>query len=233
MISRTPPPLRFWRAFEGRRVVLKARRSSPAQPNLLRGYALACVFLAAGYAIRWLADPLLGSEAPFLPFVLPVVAAVIVGGRGPGLLAGALSLVVGFTFVPQRDWGSAPTLAEAAIFIIVCAGIGLLGERLASEQQLADRARQAAETETVNARLAGEQLRLLLQAATRYAIILIDVEGNISTWNRGAKRLFGWSGGEIVGRHCSIFYPADGTEQERCGADLRRAADEGVLAEEA
>ena len=210
-----------------------AETRSLAKLSHMRGYALAFAFSAAALAVRWLLDPLLGHEAPFLLFVLPVVAAVMAGGRGPGLVAGALSLLAGFSFVPVDEWVSASTLAHAAAFTVVCGGVGWIGERLASERGIAQRALQAAELEAENARTAGEQLRQLLRAATRYAIILIDLEGNISTWNSGAKRLFGWSGRDIVGRHSSVFYPADGSERERAEADLRRAVSEGALAEEA
>jgi two-component system sensor kinase FixL len=220
------------RSTEVEFVDVRTERRSLIQSGKMRGYVLACAFSITGVAVRWLLDPLLGREAPFLLFVLPVVAAVIGGGRGPGLLAGALSLLAGFGFVPRDEWASTATLAQAGAFIVVCAGIGWLGERLALERSSAERAQQAAEAEAENARMAGEQLRLLLQAATRYAIILVDAEGNISTWNRGAKRLFGWSGRDVVGRHSSIFYPADGKERERAESDLRRAASEGVVAEE-
>lgn len=212
---------------------VKAVGRSEAHSSGVRVYVLACGFVAAGIAARWLLDPFLGRQAPFLVFVLPVVAAFIAGGRGPGFIAGALSLLAGLAFIPQGEWASAPTIVQAVVFAGVCAGVGWLGERLAFERSAAWRAQRAAEIETENARMAGDQLRLLLQAATRYAIILIDPEGKVSTWNRGAKRLFGWSRSEIVGRHSSLFYPADGREGDRAEADLRRAASEGVLAEEA
>ena len=194
---------------------------------------LAIALSAGAYLIRWLLEPLLGIEAPFLPFVLPVVAAVIGGGRGPGLLAGALCLAGGLSFEPSDVRWSPSFLGQAVIFVGVCAGIGWLGERVTSERASAERAQQSAEVEAENARLSGEQLRLLLQAAAHYAILLIDVDGRVSTWNRGAKRLFGWSGPEIVGHHSAVFYPPDGNERERAEADLRRASSEGVVAEEA
>ena len=202
------------------------------RPGPLRGYLLAFAFSIAGIAARLLLDPLLGSEAPFLLFVLPVVAAVMSGGRGPGLVAGGLSLAAGFGFVPANQWGSASTLAQAAAFVGVCAAIGWLGQRLSSERQEAERARQFAEKETEKASIAGEQLRLLLEGATRYAIILVDPAGNIQTWNRGAERLFGGTSSEAVGRHCSILYPVDGGERERSDRDLSRALAQGVFTEE-
>jgi len=41
------------------------------------------------------------------------------------------------------------------------------------------------------------------------AIILLDVEGNVLTWNAGARAILGYAAGEIVGRHYSGLYPTD------------------------
>lgn len=199
----------------------------------LTPYALALGFSGAGIGLRWLLDPLLGHAAPFLLFILPVVGSVIAGGRRAGLLAGGISLAAGFFFfIPASEWLSHHTLVQAAIFVGVCAGIGWLGERLASERSTAERAREVAEREAANAHLASEQLRLLLEGATRYAIILVDVAGIILTWNRGAERLFGWKEADAIGRHCSILYPIDGSERERADRDLTRTLENGVVSEE-
>src|SRR4051812_2317081 len=39
---------------------------------------------------------------------------------------------------------------------------------------------------------ADEQLRLLLEAVTDYAIFTLDAQGRIMSWNRGAERLKGY-----------------------------------------
>src|SRR6185369_3724890 len=58
------------------------------------GYALA-LLIAGGMAVgRYALNPLLGHESPLLPFVLVVVAAAYLGGRGPGLLSLATSVVL-------------------------------------------------------------------------------------------------------------------------------------------
>ena len=51
-----------------------------------------------------------------------------------------------------------------------------------------------------------ERLRLLIDAAKDYAIVMLDVEGHVASWNHGAKRLTGWDPDEIVGRHFSQLY---------------------------
>jgi PAS domain S-box-containing protein len=53
-------------------------------------------------------------------------------------------------------------------------------------------------------------LETLLAGITDYAIMLLDAEGRILTWNTGGERIFGYSTDEIVGSHFSRFYtPAE------------------------
>ena len=53
-----------------------------------------------------------------------------------------------------------------------------------------------------------EQLRLLIDGAEDYAMLLLTADGKVASWNRGASRILGWSAGEIVGQPFSKFYPA-------------------------
>src|SRR5215470_12996045 len=65
------------------------------------GVAIAGVVSAA--ALRMALDPILGDQAPLLLFVIPVILAAWYGGLGPGLLATALSLLLGdFLFLQPR-----------------------------------------------------------------------------------------------------------------------------------
>lgn len=50
-----------------------------------------------------------------------------------------------------------------------------------------------------------ERYRLMVEAVRDYAIFMLDAEGNIVTWNEGAKRLKGYAANEIIGRHFSTF----------------------------
>lgn len=53
--------------------------------------------------------------------------------------------------------------------------------------------------------------RLLLSSVTDFAIYMLDLDGNVSSWNRGAERVKGYRAEEILGKHFSIFY----TQEER------------------
>jgi len=73
-----------------------------------------------------------------------------------------------------------------------------------------------------------EKLRLLVDGARDYAMILLDTTGSVSGWNVGAERILGWSEGEVLGQPLDlIFTPEDGTagvprrEIETAGTDGR------------
>lgn len=55
-----------------------------------------------------------------------------------------------------------------------------------------------------------EQLRLLIEGTTDYAIFLIDPEGRVASWNPGAERILGYTQDEIMGKpFAQLFTPED------------------------
>ncbi|HUK91122.1 MAG TPA: PAS domain S-box protein, partial [Blastocatellia bacterium] len=48
-----------------------------------------------------------------------------------------------------------------------------------------------------------DQYRLLVDSVKDYAIILLDKEGNVASWNQGAQRIKGYRPEEIIGQHLS------------------------------
>jgi PAS domain S-box-containing protein len=61
--------------------------------------------------------------------------------------------------------------------------------------------------------------RLLVEGITDYAIYMLDPEGHVTNWNRGAERIKGYKAKDVVGKHFSVFY----TPEDRA-ADLPRRA---------
>lgn len=49
--------------------------------------------------------------------------------------------------------------------------------------------------------------QLYVDTVSDCAIILLDVEGNVQTWNAGAQAIFGYPAAEILGRHYSNLLP--------------------------
>jgi PAS domain S-box-containing protein len=63
-----------------------------------------------------------------------------------------------------------------------------------------------------------KQFRLMVEAVTDYAIFMLDPNGQIVSWNKGARRIKGYEADEILGRHFSCFYTA--ADQQR-GVPMR------------
>jgi PAS domain S-box-containing protein len=69
-------------------------------------------------------------------------------------------------------------------------------------------ARKAVELEL---RETEQRFTLLVEGVTDYAIYMLDPNGIVTSWNRGAQRIKGYRTEEIVGQHFSCFY----TEEDR------------------
>lgn len=60
-----------------------------------------------------------------------------------------------------------------------------------------------------------------------YAIILLDREGNIQNWNRGAQKIKGYTEKEILGKNFSIFYLPEDKAADLPGTLKKKAEQEG------
>jgi len=61
-------------------------------------------------------------------------------------------------------------------------------------------------------------LEAILQSAIEYAIISTDLDGLVTTWNEGARRILGWDEAELVGRPAAVIF----TEEDRQAGVLQR-----------
>ena len=87
-------------------------------------------------------------------------------------------------------WGSCTDVHEAAA-------------RLEGEIAVRSRAERDAKSSS--------QLGVLIDSIQDYAIYMIDQQGRVMSWNRGAARIKGYSAEEIVGQDFAVFY----TEADR------------------
>ncbi|MEV6828512.1 PAS domain S-box protein [Amycolatopsis sp. NPDC051102] len=77
-----------------------------------------------------------------------------------------------------------------------------------------------------------ERFRLLVQNVQDYAIFMLDTEGRIVSWNAGAERTKGYAAEEIIGRHFSVFYPAEDVAAGKPERELETAVADGRLEDE-
>lgn len=76
------------------------------------------------------------------------------------------------------------------------------------------------------------RFRLLVQSVQDYAILLLDPEGLVTSWNEGAERIKGYTADEIVGRSFEVFYPKEAIEAGYPAYELETAAREGRFEDE-
>ncbi|SAL62416.1 PAS/PAC sensor signal transduction histidine kinase [Caballeronia arvi] len=62
---------------------------------------------------------------------------------------------------------------------------------------------------------------------TELAVFATTPDSFISTWNRGAAAIYGYTAEEIIGRHASILLPDDSHEREAFEVELRHARENG------
>ena len=70
-------------------------------------------------------------------------------------------------------------------------------------------------------RASEERLRLLVGQVADYAIVGLDPQGAIETWNLGAERVKGYTAEEAIGRSFAMFY-TEATGARACRSSCSR-----------
>jgi two-component system, cell cycle sensor histidine kinase and response regulator CckA len=133
-----------------------------------------------------------GPYAPYLPFVLALTVVSFFGGRGPGLVAGALSvLALDWFFVGPHHFLAIETPGLAwgfGLFVVTAASIALLVGSLRESLLARARMEQALR----------QQSQLI--DLSHDAVITMDSQRRILKWNKGAEEFYGWSEQDAVGK---------------------------------
>jgi PAS domain S-box-containing protein len=69
--------------------------------------------------------------------------------------------------------------------------------------------------------------QLLVSNIKDYAIFMIDKEGNVSSWNKGAENLKGYTAKEVIGRSIEMFYTEAGIQAGEPKKNLALALQNG------
>jgi PAS domain S-box-containing protein len=77
-----------------------------------------------------------------------------------------------------------------------------------------------------------ERFRLVVADVTIYAILTLDPEGNVATWNAGAERIKGYAAEEIIGKHFSCFYLPEDIAAGKPDKELKGALTHGRYEDE-
>lgn len=77
-----------------------------------------------------------------------------------------------------------------------------------------------------------ERYKLFVDSVKDYAIIMLDPDGKILSWNEGAERLKGYKADEILGEHFSKFYTPESANADYPNKELSIAISEGRYEDE-
>jgi PAS domain S-box-containing protein len=72
-----------------------------------------------------------------------------------------------------------------------------------------------------------ESFRLMVESVSDYAIVMLDPQGLVVSWNTGAERIKGYHAEEIVGLHFARLYPHEEVEAGKPQRELDLAAVSG------
>ncbi len=78
----------------------------------------------------------------------------------------------------------------------------------------------------------GRIYQLMVESVHDYAIFMLDPAGYITSWNRGAQKIKGYTADEIIGQHFSIFYKPEDIAIGHPQRELEIATAEGRFEEE-
>ncbi|HVA01126.1 MAG TPA: CHASE3 domain-containing protein, partial [Terriglobia bacterium] len=76
------------------------------------------------------------------------------------------------------------------------------------------------------------RIRLLVESARDYAILMLDPNGRVANWSPSAERIKGYKAGEIIGQNWSRFFPSEDVQAGKPERELEKALAEGRAEDE-
>jgi PAS domain S-box-containing protein len=200
-----------------------------AKRLLLSSYGVAVLASLLALVLRFLLAPLLRENAPLLVFIMPVMLSAWYGGLKSGLLATALSAILGSYFFVQPFFSLDITGVGNVVRISIFFSEGVLISWLSETRRSA---MQRSEAIASSLRDSEESYRLLVEGVKDYAIFRLDPQGYIVSWNNGAERIKGYKAADILGQNYSILFTAEDIERHKPEQALLIAVREGHFVED-
>ncbi|MBW8869690.1 MAG: PAS domain S-box protein, partial [Acidobacteriales bacterium] len=174
-------------------------RFEPRWSDRVAWYGSALAATALSWCIWWL-SPVMHQD-PFVIFILAVVFVARFFGFGPAVLCTFSSALVldYFVFGPKIGIEISQTeLQRVGIFVLISVLVAGLARQRSRAEEKADEVRQ--------------QLAAIV-TSSEDAIVSFTVDGIVTSWNRGAEALYGYTETEILGRPISVLVPPDRLEE--------------------
>jgi PAS domain S-box-containing protein len=161
-------------------------------------------------------NPLLGARFPLLTVTVAIIVSARYFGSGPSIVGTIAGAIAGSLLFDSRSLESAnesiglvPYLV--ASFLVIWMMEALRQSRRHAEERLAHL--RAESTRREREQRFAAQLRAIVESSDD-AIVSIDLNGNIASWNRAAEDIFGYTAEEVAGKPVSMLTPAERAREE-------------------
>jgi PAS domain S-box-containing protein len=188
-------------------------------PILRYGFSVGCVAIALALALT---VQFFGFRDVGLPlFVIAIALATWHAGSGPSVVAVVLSTLCFDYFFTQPLYSfyvsskDLPYFVTFVIWAVIVGGFAIVRRRIETDlRETRDRLEMEVEQRA-------QQARLLDQ--THDSILVRDMNGIITYWNRGAEELYGWPAEDVIGRRSyELFKTVFPAPQDKLQEELLR-----------
>src|SRR3984893_15703179 len=158
---------------------------------------------------------------------LEAAAALVGDGAGQQIMGEIQDLVLKMQdeerrLLAVRDAGANRQLNHTKIILALGCLVGLLTALVAEWSVRHENVKRGRTEETL--RDSEEKYRMLVDGVRDYAIFMLDLRGQILSWNAGAEKVKGYKAEEIIGHNFSCFFPPEEIKQGRPEELLRLTA---------
>ena len=182
--------------------------------STLSPYGIALLAVAAAIVSRTALTPWMGQSFP-LAMMFPAVAFVVwYGGWGPALFAAVAGWVAGGLLIARPDmvWQMfGANFTSFAVYLLSNVSVIVLGEAMwAAQRRLENGQRTLTSTNlALEDMVETQSLLAAIVASSDDAIVSETLDGRITSWNKGAERLFGYTAREAIGRSIHLIVPPE------------------------
>jgi len=214
---------------------------------------LASLLPLVAFSIQWMFWSFFQPYVWFL-FYPAVFFSAWIGGLAGGLAATIISTaLVWFFFIPPEFsfvTQNPRSILSIGIFMLMGILFSFTQERLKKanretvqaltaarsanekiEERVQERTAELAQTNKLM-QAGEERFRMIIEGITDYAIYLLDTDGRVESWNKGAQRLKGYRANEIIGQSFTRFFTQEDQQDGKPQRLLAEAESRGHVEEE-